>query len=147
MKYIKYILIILLFSISAYAADIKPESMLGRWSLVYARNYGYEFIFQKNYRVTCILYTGNSALVFKGIYSIEPGNKLRINISEMKNDTANARNPNIYSGFNKAVSSHFLFKTELSANNRTMIIKPSEIFIDGNNSDGYFEPIIKLERK
>lgn len=123
---------------------IDYKSLLGRWSLIYSGNYGYDFRFQKNYKSLVTLYLGNEALVFKGVYSID-GNNIIINIYEMKRakDIPSVSYPG---GFQKANSSSFIFRASINEKNRKKILKiiPLKIRIDGNNSDGYFEPLIKL---
>ncbi len=123
---------------------INYKSLIGKWSLIYGGNYGYTFRFQNNYKSLVTLYLGNEALVFKGVYSIE-GKNLVINIYEMKRakDIASASYPG---GFQKANSSSFIFRASMNEKNRKKILKivPVKIRIDGNNSDGYFEPLIKL---
>jgi hypothetical protein len=51
-------------------------------------------------------------------------------------------------GFVKAKSSYFLFSGYLTARQgrATMFLRPRAIIIDGNNSEGYFEPLLKLAK-
>lgn len=121
------------------------KDLPGRWSLRFSGNFGYEFRFNKNYKALVIIYLGNSSLLFNGVYTIENGN-LKINIYEMKNEDR-SDNLNIYSNFVKTKSSYFLFKAGIikqPVSNKMLVLRPSSIIIDGNSSDGYFEPIIKL---
>jgi len=120
--------------------------VVGRWKLKYANHYGYDFRFYKNYKALVILYLSNHALVFKGVYTIEDNNRLKINIYEMKRDK-NVRRVNVYGGFIKAKSSYFLFQASLPDDKRkkVLVVRPLKIVIDGNNSDGYFEPVIRLK--
>jgi hypothetical protein len=140
---------------SAYAANtdetteipLSFKSIIGTWSLKYSGNYGYTFSFYPNYRALVVLYLNNEALVFKGVYTIEDKNKLKINISEMKNEH-HTSGINMYKGFVKAQSSYFMFggyKVKKSGR-ETLILKPLAIIIDGNNSEGYFEPLMKLAK-
>ncbi|HOO71256.1 MAG TPA: hypothetical protein PK926_05795 [Spirochaetota bacterium] len=124
--------------------EINYTSLLGKWKLLYSGNYGYYFSFQKNYKTLVTLYLGNEALVFKGVHSIDAGN-IVINIYEMKREK-NLPAVNYYRGFQKANSSSFIFKASLHKKNGKKILKiiPVKIRIDGNDSDGYFEPLIKL---
>ena len=127
---------------------INFETISGTWELKYANNYGYTFRFYKNYRSIVILYLNNHALVFKGVYTFEGSNLVRINIYEMKK-SKRLSGINLRSGFIKAKSSFFKFSIHLKEKNRKKIlsISPRNITIDGNNSDGYFEPVIKLKRR
>jgi len=95
-----------------------------------------------------ILYLNNHALVFKGVYTFEGNNLVRINIYEMKKSRRLSR-INLHSGFVKAKSSFFKFSVELKdrKKEKLLLVRPRNITIDGNNSDGYFEPLIKLKRR
>ena len=121
------------------------KNVVGTWSLKYSGNYGYQFSFYANYRALVILYLNNETLVFKGVYTIDDGNKLKINIYEMK-DERNGGFSN--KGFIKAKSSYFLFSGYQTAKQgkTTMFLRPRSIIIDGNNSEGYFEPLLKLAK-
>jgi hypothetical protein len=122
------------------------KDLPGKWALRFSGNYGYEFRFNKNYKSLVIIYLGSSSLIFNGVYTIENGN-LKINIYEMKNEDR-SENINIYSNFVKAKSSYFLFKAGINkklGTSKMLVLRPSNIIIDGINSDGYFEPVIKLK--
>lgn len=125
------------------AVPIKFTDIPGRWTLKYSENYGYDFTFNRNYKSVIVLNLNTQCIVFKGVYTIENGN-LRINIFEMKQEDSAI--PSMNRGFVKAKSSYFLFKagTLKKAGARILQLKPLLIIIDGNNSDGYFEPVIKL---
>ncbi len=121
------------------------KSVIGTWSLKYSGNYGYTFSLSQSYRATVILYLNMEILTFRGVYTIEDGNKLRININEMKDEhRGGGRNK----GFVKAKSSYFLFGGYKSrkSGRETLYLRPMAIIIDGNNSEGYFEPLIKLAK-
>ena len=121
------------------------KSVIGTWSLKYSGNYGYAFSLTSSYRATVVLFLNMETLTFRGVYTIEDGNKLRININEMKDEhRSGARNR----GFVKAKSSYFLFGgyTSRKSGRETLYLKPLAIIIDGNNSEGYFEPLIKLAK-
>ncbi len=49
-------------------------------------------------------------------------------------------------GFIKIKNSFFYFKSRIKFinNKRYLVIRPKKIIIDGNDSKGYFEPVIKL---
>jgi len=124
------------------------KNVNGTWSLVYGNDYGYNFKFGKNYRAVVILYLNTSSIIFKGIYTIEDKGKLRINISEMKREEK-IKNLNTRSGFNKAKSSYFIFHGKLikEESGKFLELRPVKISIDGNDSEGFFEPLIKLEQE
>lgn len=121
------------------------KNVIGTWSLKYSGNYGYTFSLHSSYKAIVILYLNMETLIFRGVYTIEEGNKLRININEMKDEH---RGGGSRKGFVKAKSSYFLFggyKTSKSGR-ETLYLRPLSIIIDGNNSEGYFEPLIKLAK-
>lgn len=140
--------ILLILSGVLYSDQIKPNHLIGRWSLIYRGNYGYRFRFYKNYRALCILYLRINALVFKGIYTIEDNNMIRINIYEMKNEE-NISRINLKRNFTKTASSYFIFQGTIkeSRKEKKLLLKPVRIVIDGRNSDGYFEPAFQLNKK
>lgn len=121
------------------------KNVVGTWALKYSGNYGYQFSFYANYRALVILYLNMETLVFKGVYTLDEGNKLKINIYEMK-DERRAGVPG--KGFVKAKSSYFLFNGYETARQgrTTLFLRPRAIIIDGNNSEGYFEPLLKLAK-
>ena len=124
------------------------KNVIGTWSLVYGNDYGYNFRFGKNYRAVIILYLNTSSIIFKGIYTIEEKGILRVNVSEMKREEK-IKNLNTRSGFNKAKSSYFIFQgrhiTEESG--KFLELRTVKISIDGNDSEGFFEPLVKLEKE
>ncbi len=111
----------------------------------YSGNFGYQFSFYANYRALVILYLNMETLVFKGVYTIEDGSKLKINIYEMKEER---RSGTPSRGFVKAKSSYFLFSgyETVKQGRTTLLLRPRAIIIDGNNSEGYFEPLLKLAK-
>jgi len=64
----------------------------------------------------------------------------------MKRDES-VKNINLKGGFVKAKSSHFIFNTRIivTGGKKNLELKPDKIFIDGSDSEGYFEPYIKLD--
>lgn len=121
------------------------KNIVGTWALKYSGNFGYQFSFYANYRALVILYLNMETLVFKGVYTIEDGGRLKINIYEMKEE----RRAGVPSrGFVKAKSSYFLFNGYETAKQgrTTLFLRPRAIIIDGNNSEGYFEPLLKLAK-
>jgi hypothetical protein len=139
-------IIILLLGYQNVSPAINFKDIHGRWRLAYGGNFGYEFRFNKSYRALCILYLRSCAYVFKGVYTIEEGSRIRINISEMKNDP-NVSSPNLHGNFNKTSSSYFIFEGEIkkNKNKKTLELKPVKIIIDSNSDEGKFEPLIRLE--
>ena len=122
------------------------ETIHGQWHLMYPESLGYEIQFYKNYRSLVILYLGNHVQLFKGVYTIEEDSRVKINIYEMKRGESAV---NRESGFFKTTSSYFLFQcyTTGQKQNRRLVLKPVKIIIDGNNSDGYFEPVLRLKKR
>lgn len=138
-----------MFSPSVSAEDQLPvdfKNLNGSWSLLYGNDYGYSFRFYKNYRAVVILYLNSNSIIFKGVYNIEGTDSIRINVSEMKREES-VKNINLKGGFVKAKSSHFIFSVRITSNNgkKNLELRPRNIFIDGSDSDGYFEPYIKLD--
>jgi predicted RecB family nuclease len=125
------------------------DSIVGRWYLMYPESLGYEMQFYKNYRALVVLYLQNHALLFKGVYTLlEEENRVRINIYEMKrSESVTALNKG--SGFTEAKSSYFLFQcgTTGQKQERRLVVRPLEIIIDGNDSDGFFEPVLRLKKR
>lgn len=141
--------------------DYKPEKVItsdiiplnfntikGNWDLKYGDNYGYSFRLGKNYRAVVILYLNCSSIVFKGVYTIEKDDILRINVSEMKREES-VNKINTSSGFNQVKSSYFLFHARIfeKTGKPTMELRPVRILIDDNTSDGYFEPLVRLVKQ
>lgn len=128
--------------------QIDFKNIGGSWVLMYDNNYGYSFKLGKNYKAVVILYLSTASVIFKGVYTIEDKNILRINISEMKREEK-VKGLNTGSGFKKAKSSYFLFQSRIVNDNgkKFLEIRPARISIDGNDSDGYFEPLIKLPKE
>jgi hypothetical protein len=121
------------------------NDITGIWELRYGTGYGYNFKFYKNYKSLIILYLKKSSIVFKGVYTLEETNNIRVNIFAMK-FAGSLRDIYSSSGFTKTKRSYFIFKGHLKGRNgkRALVIKPEKIFIDGKSSHGYFEPLIKL---
>ena len=138
------------FQNKVYADETLPvnfKNLNGTWTLFYGNNYGYTFKFFKNYRAVVILYLNSASIVFKGIYNIENADSMTINISEMKREN-NTKDINLKTGFNKAKSSQFIFNTRIlqgQAKKKFLELRPQKIQIDGADSEGFFEPYIKLD--
>lgn len=122
------------------------KNLTGNWNLLYENSYGYNFRFYKNYKAIVVIYLNNSSIIFKGVYNLESSDSIRINISEMKR-VESVKNLDLKGGFVKAKSSHFIFNAQLvtSGSRRHLELKPRTISIDGSDSEGFFEPYIKLD--
>mgnify|MGYP000908887993 CR=1 FL=1 len=121
-------------------------SLRGTWELIYGDNYGYYFRFDRNYKAIVVLYLNDSSVIFKGVYTIEDANTLRINISAMKREER-LKDLDFKEGFVAVNSSYFIFKGRItgSAKSKKLELKSDTISIDGSDSEGYFEPLIELQ--
>lgn len=128
-------------------SPITFKSIIGNWSLKYSGNYGYYFSLSPSYRALVIIYANTQSFVFRGVYTIEEKGRLKISISEMK-DEPRVTGINLYSGFLKAKSSYFLFNGYRFKKNREehLLLRPVAVIIDGNPSEGFFEPQMKLTK-
>jgi hypothetical protein len=131
--------------------DIIPlnfNTIKGNWDLKYGADYGYSFRLGNNYRAVVILYLSSSSVIFRGVYTIEEDDLIRINISEMKREDR-VKGINTNSGFTKVKSSYFIFHSRLfeKEGKTIMELRPVRIFIDNNSSDGYIEPLIRLVKR
>ena len=127
-------------SLPLLSAPLSLSDCFGRW-----KNDIYTFSFSKNYTASIIIAINpQQCFVFNGVFNIEKDNLVRININEMKSCprvSACSR-----SGFSKAASSHFIFALDLKTDRKTLVVRPKEIVIDGNNSEGYFDQEMILKR-
>ena len=133
-------------TIALYALQF--TDLHGKWLLTYRGNYGYEFRFYKNYQALCIIYIQTNSILFKGVYTLDNPQTVRINVNQMKNvDSVTAINTT--TGFSQVKSSYFLFNAAIiTKNSKKMLeLKPLSIVIDGINSEGYFEPTILLQKQ
>ena len=137
--------LVFIASYIAPAQSISVQDLHGKWRLLYRGNYGYQFEFYRNYRALCVVFLHNKAVIFKGVYTLEDSDTIRINVSEMKTQD-NVSRLNGYSGFNKTAATYFTFRAnrEATKNRDVLLLTPLKIIIDGNTSEGYFEPLIKL---
>ncbi len=147
MKVLQSYIAITLLTVTIAAYALQFGDIQGRWQLLYRGNWGYEFRFYKNYQAVCIVYMQTSAVVFKGVYTFDNPQTIRININQMKN-VDSCCDVNTTTGFTQVKSSYFLFNASvITKNNKKMLeLKPLSIVIDGINSEGYFEPVILLTR-
>ncbi len=122
------------------------SDLTGIWELKYGTGYGYRFSFYKNYKSLIVLYLKKSAIVFKGVYTLEETNNIRVNIFEMKS-AGSLKEIFTQRGFAKTKRSYFIFKGNRKSRDgkNRLLIKPDKIIIDGKSSHGYFEPLIKLK--
>ncbi|TAL32463.1 MAG: hypothetical protein EPN93_16030 [Spirochaetes bacterium] len=141
------VVLILFMALGAQADTLKLDSVFGSWQLMYRGNYGYAFHFFPDYRTVIMVYLGNHAVVFKGVYTSEEDSRVRVNVYEMKDDM-NPSSPDLAGGFQKVASTYFLFGASVNGSGRgaEMSLYPVRVIIDGNNSEGYFEPEIRLQR-
>ncbi|MFW6366226.1 MAG: hypothetical protein ACOC2H_07105 [Spirochaetota bacterium] len=126
----------------AHAVEYTTVDFIGKWRLTYGGGFGYEFYFKENYRAYVVIFLKSHVLVFRGIYAVDEGNIIRINISDMK-EQPTGRSYESEAGFTKTSSSVFLFSVS-GMENRKLVIRPRKIQIDGRRSDGYFEEEIPL---
>jgi hypothetical protein len=146
----KLIALFTLFFLALYSApaqSISAPELNGKWRLLYRGDYGYQFEFYRNYKALCIVFLHNKAVIFKGVYTLEDNDTIRINVSEMKTQDSISW-LNVYSGFNKTAATYFTFRAHREApkNRDVLQLTPLKIIIDGNTSEGYFEPLIKLNK-
>ncbi len=141
------IIALILITVTIVTYSLQFADVVGRWQLLYRGNYGYEFRLYKNYQAVCIIFMQTSAVVFKGVYTFDNPQTIRININQMKN-VDSCCDINTTTGFAQVKSSYFLFNASVfTKNNKKMLeLKPLSIVIDGINSEGYFEPVITLQR-
>jgi hypothetical protein len=134
-------LVVLLLAPCAMVSGLTFSDFHGTWRLMYRGNYGYEFSFNKSYRAYCAIYLQDRTIFFRGVYTLDEKNNLRINVSEMQN-----RESGQPGRFTPISSSYFIFgASRYKAGGRDFLeIRPLTIIINGNSSEGYFEPVIKL---
>lgn len=125
--------------------EYSTDDFIGNWQLRYNDGFGYEFRFKENYRAYVILYLQSQVIVFRGIYAVDDGDTIRINISDMKEQRSRSALES-ESGFVKTSASVFLFSVGDKAD-KAMTLSKKKIQIDGRNSEGYFEDSIALKKK
>ncbi len=138
-----FFIAVLLAAFPCFAEAPTLKNVVGTWSSA-----NYQFILTNSYKATVIIFANKyQNFVFSGIYTVESDAKLRINISEIK--TCNPGEVYARKGFTKTASSRFVFAADLTSGSRgrLMNLKPKEIIIDGNSSEGYFDPAISLQKK
>lgn len=144
--------VLFLFQMNSANADdtgvktgLNFANLRGSWELFYGDNYGYSFRFDRNYKAIVVLYLNDSSVIFKGVYTIEDANTLRINISAMKREER-LKDLDYKEGFVNVKSSYFIFKGRIIGGPKAkkLELKADTISIDGSDSEGYFEPLIEL---
>ncbi len=137
---ISKICLLILFTV-APVFGINFTELIGTWRLYYRGNFGYEFSFNKSYRAVCVVRFKETSIYFRGVYTIDERKNLRINISEIKNEE-----PGSSGKYNSVSSSYFIFdaKRYQQSGKDYLELRPIDIVINGNTSDGYFEPVMKL---
>ena len=120
---------------------LEYSELLGQWVLKYPQNYGYEFIFSDDYNAEITLNLNTAIIKFKGKFLLEDNRRIRIFLSEMM------QKDEITHG-NKFMleDSYFLFNGRI-IKSETLVLNPISIITHGRNSDGYFEPQIRLKKQ
>lgn len=122
------------------AAPISLSDCYGCW-----RNDIYTFSFNRNYTATIVIgINQNECIVFSGVFNVEKDNLVRVNISEFKQCPRGMAF--VKSGFSRTASSHFILALDPRADKRTLVIRPKEIIIDANSSEGYFDQEMALRK-
>lgn len=141
-KILSYICALIFLVLPLKAENANLQSLVGQW-----HSPNYLFIMNSSYKATVVILANKyQSFVFNGIYTLEKDSVLHISINEIKTCTPG----DVYSkkGFTKTASSRFVFSADLKKDKlKILSLKPKEIVIDGNNSDGYFEPMISLQKK
>ncbi len=129
-------------------APLGFSDLTGIWELKYGTGYGYRFSFYKSYKSLIVLYLKTSFILFKGVYTLEDPDIIKVNIFEMK-FTSSLKGVRSPGGFTKTKGSYFIFRGYLKNRDgkQLLVINPEKIIIDGKSSPGYFEPLIKLKLK
>lgn len=142
MRKLRALLLVVIFTAPcAMVSGLTFGDFHGTWRLMYRGNYGYEFSFNKSYRANCAIYLQDRTIFFRGVYTLDEKNNLRINVSEMQNREAGQPGR-----FTPVSTSYFIFGAQRykTGGRDYLEIRPLTIIINGNNSEGYFEPVIKL---
>ncbi len=137
--------VLLLCTVPLFSDEYSTEDFLGTWKLLYSGGFGYEFRFKENYRAYVIIYLQSRVVVFRGIYAIDDGDTIRINISDMKEQKSKSGFESD-KGFVKTSASVFLFRVGVKKDDELVLYR-KKIHIDGRSSEGYFEETIALKKK
>jgi hypothetical protein len=130
---------LLILGLPLGASTVTLNDIAGSW-----KGGSYLFVLGRNYTATVVIYINQyEAYVFSGIYNIEKNDVLNISIREMKSGPQSE----VLSkkGFSRTASSRFAFYATINkSKGKSLILRPKEIIIDGNNSEGYFEKELTL---
>lgn len=142
-------IIIILYSILIQSAvSMQPGDINGKWIFKYNASYGYEFSFTNSKFADIIIFMKSNFLLFKGIYQIKDTNTINIEVLEMKYSPSLS---DIRSGkeLTKTSSSRIIFKGQksISGGKSYLILTTESVKIDGNSSEGFFDPEIKLKKE
>lgn len=133
--------------LEAPSVPLDYELLAGTWRLRYPGGFGYDFRFGKSYQSVIVVYTSSFALVFRGVTKITAADMVRINVYGMKR-VDSGRGIYSESGLTRVKSSYFDFRIVTGDRNGKEVITvvPVKLIIDGNDSQGYFEPRFTLQK-
>ena len=120
---------------------LEYSELLGQWELKYQQNYGYEFIFSDDYNAEITLNLNTAIIKFKGKFLLEDGHRIRIFLSEMMQ-----KDEITHGNIVPVKDSYFLFNGRI-IESETLVLNPIRVITQGRNSDGYFEPQIRLKKQ
>jgi hypothetical protein len=124
------------------------SELFGKWELKYPQNYGYEFIFLDDYSAEITLHLNTAIIKFKGKFSLEDNYQIRIILLEMMQKDEITVHEKKYN-FTPVRDSYFLFKGKIVRDSKpkTLVLNPIKIITEGRDSEGYFEPQIRLKKQ
>jgi len=124
------------------------HELAGKWILMYPQNYGYEFVFFDDYGAKITLYLNTAKIKFKGKFLLEDSRRIRIFISEMMQKDEITEHGEKH-GFMSVKNSYFLFDGRIIKDSKPkiLVLNPITIIAEGRNSEGFFEPQIKLRKQ
>jgi hypothetical protein len=130
------------------SSPLDYSELLGKWTLAYPQNYGYEFTFLDDYNAEITLHLNDVIIKFKGKFSLEDSYRIRVTLFEMMQKDEITVLEKKYS-FTPVRDSYFLFKGKMvrDSNPKTLILNPIKIITEGRDSEGYFEPQIRLKKQ
>ena len=127
------------------------HEIAGKWTLMYPQNYGYEFAFLDDYDAEITLYLNTAIIKFKGKFLLEDSRRIRIMISEMmqKDEITDYADYTKEKNFVSVRDSYFLFDGRIIKDSKPeiLVLNPIRIIAQGRNSEGYFEPQIRLKKQ
>ena len=130
------------------ASLLDYSELSGKWMLKYPQNYGYEFIFSDDYSAEITLYLNTTIIRFRGRFLLEDGSRIRITVLEMMQRDEIAVHEKNYN-FMPVNNSYFLFRGQIlkDSKHRTLVLNPMRIITEGKDSEGFFEPQIRLRKQ